>query len=75
MRCLQGMLRVLKMDRMRNDDGKQRIEVERKLPERVDQRVLRWYEHMVRMDEECMIKRAWKAEVSEVRGAGGPHKD
>ncbi len=35
----------------------------RKMSERVDQRVLSWYGH-VRMGEECLTNRVWKAEVS-----------
>ncbi len=36
----------------------------RKMSERVDQRVRSWHGHVVRMDEECLTKRVWKAEVS-----------
>ncbi len=36
----------------------------RKISERVDQRVLSWYGHVVRMGKEQLTKRVWKAEVS-----------
>ena len=39
----------------------------RKLEDRVDSRVLRWFEHMVKMDDRKLVKRAMKAEVSERR--------
>ncbi len=45
------------MDRVKNEEVKQRTEVERKLFEGVDHRVLSCYGHMVRMDEERMTKR------------------
>ena len=34
------------------------------LASRADQRVLRWFEHVERMDEYCMARRVSKAEVS-----------
>ncbi len=69
MRYLQGMLGVLRMDRVRHEDVRHRTDVERKLPERVDQRMLSWYGHMIRMDEDCMTK-VWKTEVSGARTRG-----
>ncbi len=66
MRCLRSMVGVMRMDRVRNEDVRQRTEVVRKLSERVDQRVLSWYGYMVRMGEERLTKRVWKVEVSGV---------
>ncbi len=57
------MLVALRMYRVRNEGVRRRTQVERKLCERVDQRVLSWYGHMKRMDEDCMAK-VWKAKVS-----------
>lgn len=45
---------------------RQRTEVERNLSERVDQRVLGWYGHIIRMHMDHMTK-AWKAEVTGMR--------
>lgn len=73
-RCLRSMVGVMRMDRVRNEDVRQRTEVVRKLSERVDQRVLSWYGHMVRMGEECLTKRVWKAEVNGVRVRGRPRR-
>ncbi len=36
----------------------------RKMSERVDQRVLNWYGHVVRKSEERLTKRVWKVEGS-----------
>jgi hypothetical protein len=44
------------MDRVRNVEVRQRTGVVKKLSERVDQSVLRWYGHMVRMDVERLTK-------------------
>ncbi len=43
---------------------RQRTEVERKLSERVDQRVLGWYGHIIRMNMDHMTKKVLKAEVT-----------
>ncbi len=49
---LRGILGLSRMDRVRNEDARRTVELERKLSEKVDQRLLRWYGHMIRMDEE-----------------------
>ncbi len=36
LRCLKRMAAVTRVDRVRNEDVRERTEVERKLPERVD---------------------------------------
>ena len=41
-----------------------RAGIERKLASRVDQRVLRWFGHVKRMDEHCMARRVLMAEAS-----------
>ncbi len=69
MRCLRSMVGVTRMGRVRNEDVRQR-----ELSERVDERVLSWYGHMVRMGEEGMTKRMWKGKVSGVRVRGSPRR-
>ena len=39
------------MDRVRNEEVRRRAGIERELARRVDQRVLRWFAHVKRMDE------------------------
>ena len=63
MRCLRIMVGATRLDRVRNEEARGRMGMERKLLERVDQRVLSWYGHVVRMDEKCLTERVWKAEV------------
>ena len=52
------------LDRVRNEEVHRRAGIERELAIRADQRVLRWYEHVERMDEYCMARRVLMAEVS-----------
>jgi hypothetical protein len=73
MRCLRSMLGVSRMDRVRNVEVRQRTGVVKKLSERVDQSVLRWYGHMVRMDEERLTKKVWRAQVNGGRSRGRPN--
>ena len=48
------------------------LEFGRELVSRVDQRVLRWFGHMERMDESRLARRVLMAEVSGWRVRGRP---
>ena len=52
------------MDRVRNEEVRRRAGIERELANRVDQRVLRWFVHVERMDDYRMVRRVLMAEVS-----------
>ena len=52
------------MDRVRNEEVRRRAGIERELVSRGDQRVLRWFGHVERMDEYHMARRVLMAEVS-----------
>ena len=58
------------MDRVRNEEVRRRAGIERELSSRADQRVLRWFGHVERMDEYRVARRVLIAEVSgrQVRG-------
>ena len=56
------------MDRVRNEEVRRRAGIERELASRADQRVLRWFGHVERMDDDRMARRVLMAEVSGVRG-------
>ena len=60
------------MDRVRNEEASRRAGIERELPSRADQRVLRWFGHVERMDEYRMARRVVMATVSVGRVRGGP---
>ena len=54
MKCFRSLVGVSRMDRVRNEE----------VCRRADQRVLRWFGHVERMDEYRMARRVSMAEVS-----------
>ena len=60
------------MDRVRNEEVGRRAGIERELASRADQRVLRWFGHVERMDEHRMARRVLLAKVSGGRVRGRP---
>ena len=63
MKCLRSLVGVSRMDRVRNEEVCRRALIGRELVCRVDQRVLRWFGHMERIDESHLARRAMTAEV------------
>ena len=70
MKCLRTLAGVSRMDRVRNEEVRRRAGIERELASRADQRVLRWFGHLERMDEHRMARRVLMAEVSGGRVRG-----
>ena len=65
MKCLRRLVGVSRMDRVRNEEVRRRAGIERELSNRADERVLRWFGHVERMDEHrTMARRVMMAEVS-----------
>ena len=60
------------MDRVRIEEVHRRAGIERELASRADQRVLRWFGHVERMDEYRLARRVLMAEVSGGRERGRP---
>ena len=60
------------MDRVRNEEVRTRAGIKRELASRADQRVLRWFGHVERMDECRMARSVLMAEVSEGQVRGRP---
>ena len=60
------------MDRVRNEDVRRRAGIEMELASRADQRVLRWFGHVERMDDYRMARSMLMAEVSGGRVRGRP---
>ena len=52
------------MDRVKNEEVRRRAGIERELASRADQRVLRWFGHVERMDEYCIARKVLISEVS-----------
>ena len=63
------------MDRVRNEEVHRRAGIERELANRPDQRVLRWFGHVERMDEHRIARKVLMAEVSGGRVRGRPRLD
>ena len=51
MKCLRSLVEVSRMDRVRNEEVRRRAGIETDLANRADQRVLRWFGHVEKMDE------------------------
>ena len=60
------------MDKVRNEEVRRRAGIERELASRADQRLLRWFGHVERIDEYRMARRVLMAEVSGGRVRGRP---
>ena len=52
------------MDRVRNEEVSRSDGIEREFASRADQRVLRWFGHVERIDEYRVARRVLMAEVS-----------
>ena len=72
MKCLRSLVGMLRFNRVRNEEVRRRAGIQRELASRVDQRVLRWFGHVERMDEYRMARRVLMAEVSGGRVGGTP---
>ena len=64
MKCLGSLVGVSLMDRVRNEQVRRRAGIERKLASRADQRLLRWFGRVEKMDEYLMVRRVSMAKVS-----------
>ena len=51
MKCLRSLVRVSRMDRVRNEEVHRRAGIKRELASRADQRVLRWFGNVKKMDK------------------------
>ena len=60
------------MDRVRNEEVRRRVGLKRELEGRVDQRVLSWFRHVERMNEDHMPVKVSRVEVSRARVWGRP---
>ena len=70
MKCLRSLVGVSRMDRIRNEEVRRRALIERELASGADQRVLRWFGHVERMDQHRMARRVLMADVSRGRVRG-----
>ena len=59
----KSLVGVARMDRVRSEEVRRRAGIERELASREDQRVLRWFGNVVRIDEFRMGRRVLKEDV------------
>ena len=64
MKRRRGLVGMSRMHRVRNEEVRRRAGIGRELASRVDQRVLRWFGQVERMDESRLARRVMMAEVS-----------
>ena len=72
MKCFRSLVGVSRMDRVRNEEVRRRAGIERELESRTDQRVLRWFRQVERMEEHRMARWVLMAGVSRGRVRGKP---
>ena len=63
MKCLRSMAGESRLDRIRNEVVRARIDVRKELAATVDMNVLRWFGHVERMDNERQLKKVMNAKV------------
>ena len=70
MKCLRSMAGVSRLDRLRNEEVRERTGIRKELAARVDSNVLRWFGHVERMENERLTKKVMnaRAEGRNVRG-------
>ena len=64
MKCLRSLVGMSRIDRVENEEVSWRDAIERELASRANQRVMRWFGHVERMDEYRMARMVLMAEVS-----------
>ena len=67
-----NLVGVSRMDRVRKEEVRRRAGIERELATRADQRVLRWFGHLERMNEYRMARRVFMVDVNGGRVRGRP---
>lgn len=73
MKYLRGVRGVTKMDKMRSDKIRHELKTEPVL-ESIKRRQLRWFGHIVRMNETRQVKQVWQTRTARKRTRGRPKK-
>ena len=72
MKSLRSLVGLSRMDGVINEEVRGEAGIERELASRADQRVLRWFGYVERMDEHRLARMALMAEASGGRVRGRP---
>ena len=70
MKCLRSLVGLSRMDRVINEEVPRRAGIEMELANRADQRVLRWFGHVERIDEYRTARNVLMVEVGGGRVRG-----
>ena len=62
------------MDRVQNSRIRELCRVTKRVDERTDEGVLRWFDHMERMENDRIVKRVYVVECAISRSVGRPRK-
>ena len=73
MKFLRGVRGVTKRDRLRSEKIREDLHIEPIL-ESIEKQQLKWFGHIVRMDETRQVKRVWQARTARRRTRGRPTK-
>ena len=71
-KCLRSLVGVSRINRVGNEEVHWRAAIESELSSKADQRVLRWFGNLERMDEYHMARRVLISEVCRGRVRGRP---
>ena len=71
---LRGLLSIKRMDRVLNVRIKELCVVKKGLDQRIDERVLRWFGHVERMERDMIIKRVYVGKFAGSCSVGRPRK-
>ena len=72
MKCLQSMVGVSRLDRIRNYVVRARTDVRYELADREVMNVLRWFGHVERMNNERLLKKVMNSKVDGRNARGRP---
>ena len=72
MRCLRTILGVSLMDKVKNDDIRQRLNIQLSITQVIAKRRLKWFGHVVRMPPDRLPQQAYKYDFATPRKPGRP---
>ena len=67
---LRDLLGIRRMDKIQNERGRQLCGVTKGADEKIDEGLLRWFDHMERMENDRIAKRAYVGECADSRSVG-----
>ena len=72
MRCLRSILGVRLLDKIRNTEIRQRLNITRTITEEITQRRLKWFGHVARMPQQRLPRQVYQYDFDTPRPRGRP---